>query len=59
MRDGIFGARFGWVTCVSVAPENGASYVKTFLDRYHTKKQLVQKAGPQTRVPLTRKHRDN
>src|SRR6266436_8957711 len=59
MRNGIFGARFGRVTRVSVAPENGARYVKTFLDRYHTEKQLVQKAGPQTCVPLTRKHGDD
>ena len=59
MGNGIFGARFGRVTRVSVAPENWARYVKTFLDRYDTEEQLVQKAGPQTRVPLTRKHGDD
>ena len=59
MRNGIFGARFGRVTRVSVAPENGACYVKTFLDRYHTEEQLVYKAGPQTCVPLTGKHRND
>jgi hypothetical protein len=57
---GTLGQHFAGVTCVWVAPKNGpACYLKTFLDGYHTKEQLVQKAGPQTRVPLARKHSGN
>jgi hypothetical protein len=55
----IFGSRFGRVTRVSVAPESRPSYLKTFLDRYHAEKHLIQKASPQARVPLARKHGDN
>jgi hypothetical protein len=55
----IFGPRFGRITRVSVAPESRPSNLKTFLDRYHGEKHLIQKAGPQARVPLTRKHGGN
>jgi hypothetical protein len=41
MRNGIFGARFDRVTRASVASEDGARYVETFLDRYDTEEQLV------------------
>jgi hypothetical protein len=44
------------VTGISVASKNAARYVKPLLDRYDTEEQLVQKAGPQARVPLTSKH---
>ena len=33
--------------------------LKSFLDRYDAEEQLVQKAGPQTRVPLASKHGDD
>ena len=55
----IFRPRFDRVTRLSVAPESAPSYLKTFLNRYHAEKHLIQKAGPQARVPLTRKHGDN
>ena len=50
---------FAGITRVSVAPENGACYFETFLDRYHAEEQLVQKARPQARVPLTCQHGHN
>ena len=59
IRNRTFGGDFAGITRVSVAPENGACYFETFLDRYHAEEQLVQKAGPQARVPLTREHGHN
>jgi len=59
MRDGIFGARLDRVTGISVAPKNRGRYVEAFLNRYHCEEQLIQKAGPQARVPPARKDRDD
>jgi hypothetical protein len=44
------------VAGVSVASKNAARYVKPLLDPDDTEEQLVQKSGPQARVPLASKY---